>query len=58
VALSKVEGRRCALSLGTAANCEMRVIPQDSSALHLELFAIPSDLWSASTPQAPPCRRG
>jgi hypothetical protein len=50
MALSKAEGRRCTLSLGTVANWGVRLIPQDSSALHLKLLALPSDLWLFAGP--------
>jgi hypothetical protein len=36
--------RRCASSLVTAAYFCVRLIPQDSHALHLELFAVPSNI--------------
>jgi hypothetical protein len=43
MALSKVEGLRCAASLVTAAYCNLRLIPQDLLALNLELFTLPSN---------------
>jgi hypothetical protein len=41
---SGIKGRRCASSFVTAAYFYVRLIPQDSRALHLELFAVPSTL--------------
>ena len=41
-ALSKVEGLRCTSSFVIAAYFYVRLIPKDSRALHLELFAVPS----------------
>ena len=38
------EARDCASSFVTAAYFSVRLIPQDSRALHLELFAVPSTL--------------
>jgi len=43
-ALSKAEGLRSASSFVTAAYFYVRLIPQDSRALHLDLFSLPSDL--------------
>jgi hypothetical protein len=43
-ASQKVHLRRCASSFVTAAYFSVRLIPQDSRALHLELFAVPSTL--------------
>jgi hypothetical protein len=43
-ALSKAEGLRYASSFVIAAYWQVRLIPQDSQALHLELFTLPSDL--------------
>jgi hypothetical protein len=41
-ASQKVHLRRCASSFVTAAYFYVRLIPQDSRALHLELFTVPS----------------
>jgi hypothetical protein len=41
-ALRKAEGLRSASSFVTAAYFNVRLIPQDSRALHLDLFALPS----------------
>jgi hypothetical protein len=41
-ALEKVRMLRCASSLVIAAYFYVRLIPQDSLALHLELFTVPS----------------
>jgi hypothetical protein len=43
-ASQKVHLRRCASSFVIAAYFYVRLIPQDSRALHLELFAVPSTL--------------
>ncbi len=43
-ALSKSEGLRCAASFVIAAYWQVRLIPIDSHALHLEFFTVPSDL--------------
>jgi len=43
-ASQKVYLRRCASSFVIAAYFSVRLIPQDSRALHLELFAVPSTL--------------
>jgi hypothetical protein len=43
-ALSKAEGLRCASSFVIATYYKVRLIPQDSCALHLELFTVPSIL--------------
>jgi hypothetical protein len=42
-ALSKAEGLRCAASFVIAAYFNVRLIPQDLCALHLNLFSLPSD---------------
>jgi hypothetical protein len=44
MALSRVEGLRCASSFVTAPYFSVRLIPQDLCALHLDLFSLPSDL--------------
>ena len=41
-ASQKVHLRRCASSCVIAAYFNVRLIPQDSRALHLELFTVPS----------------
>jgi hypothetical protein len=41
-ASQKVHLRRCASSFVIAAYFYVRLIPQDSRALHLELFTVPS----------------
>jgi hypothetical protein len=38
------EARDCASSFVTAAYFSVRLIPQDSRALHLKLFTVPSTL--------------
>jgi len=43
-ASQKVHLRRCASSFVTAAYFYVRLMPQDSRALHLELFTVPSTL--------------
>jgi hypothetical protein len=43
-ASQKVHLRRCASSFVTAAHLYVRLVPQDSRALHLELFTVPSNL--------------
>jgi hypothetical protein len=43
-ASQKVHLGRCASSFVIAAYFSLRVIPQDSRALHLELFTVPSTL--------------
>jgi hypothetical protein len=43
MALSKVEGLRCAASFVIAAYFFVHLIPQDLRALHLNLFSLPSD---------------
>jgi hypothetical protein len=43
-ASQKVHLRRCASSFVIAAYVRVRLIPQDSCALHLELFTVPSIL--------------
>ena len=42
IAPSKAEGRRCDSFLVTAVYWEVRLIPKNSRALHLGLFAVPA----------------
>jgi hypothetical protein len=54
-AWQKVHLRRCASSFVIAAYFSVRLIPQDSRALHLELFTVPSNLltvYEAIFPEA------
>jgi hypothetical protein len=46
-ASQKVHLRRCASSCVIAAYFYVRLIPQDSPALHLELFPVPSSLTAS-----------
>jgi hypothetical protein len=46
-ASQKVHLRRCASSFVIAAYFYVRLIPHDSRALHLKLFAVPSSLTTS-----------